>query len=97
MSCLNDFNKKVKEEGEMANETVGKTYEIVENVALLRTASDTGWTRELTKVRWYHKPTTIDIRWWSPQKEKAGKGVSLTMEEAQLLFEGLQKCLIPNQ
>ncbi|WP_229386696.1 PC4/YdbC family ssDNA-binding protein [Lysinibacillus sphaericus] len=57
----------------MANETVGKTYEIVENVALLRTASDTGWTRELTKVRWYHKPTTIDIRWWSPQKRKLEK------------------------
>jgi len=69
-----------------------ETFEIIENVALLRTA-DTGWTRELSKVSWYHKPTTIDIRWWSPQKEKAGKGVSLTMEEARLLLEGLQKCL----
>lgn len=72
----------------MANER----FEIIENVALLRTAND-GWTRELTKVNWYDKPTTIDIRWWSPQKEKAGKGVSLTMEEARRLCEGLQKCL----
>ncbi|WP_260982704.1 YdbC family protein [Lysinibacillus fusiformis] len=69
-----------------------ETFEIIENVALLRTA-DTGWTRELTKVSWFHKPTTIDIRWWSPFKEKAGKGVSLSIEEAQLLLKGLQKCL----
>jgi len=69
-----------------------ETFEIIEDVALLRTA-DTGWTRELTKVSWFHKPTTIDIRWWSPFKEKAGKGVSLSIEEAQLLLKGLQKCL----
>ncbi|UZM97423.1 PC4/YdbC family ssDNA-binding protein [Lysinibacillus sp. MHQ-1] len=71
-----------------------ETFEIIEDVALLRTA-DTGWTRELSKVSWYHKPTTIDIRWWSPQKrKKQEKGVSLTMEEAQLLLEGLQKMFV---
>ncbi|SCY84977.1 YdbC family protein [Lysinibacillus fusiformis] len=73
-----------------------ETFEIIEDVALLRTA-DTGWTRELTKVSWFHKPTTIDIRWWSPFKEKAGKGVSLSIEEAQLLLKGLQKCLATNE
>ncbi|MEG0258565.1 MAG: PC4/YdbC family ssDNA-binding protein [Lysinibacillus sp.] len=69
-----------------------ETFEIVENVTVLREA-ETGWTRELSKVRWYKKEPTIDIRWWSPNKKKAGKGVSLTQEEAVSLFYGLQECL----
>lgn len=67
-------------------------FEVIEEIAVLRTA-DTGWTRELSTVRWYEKENTIDIRWWSPNKDRAGKGVSLTKDEALLLFDGLKKLL----
>ncbi|KYG92016.1 PC4/YdbC family ssDNA-binding protein [Metasolibacillus sp. FSL H7-0170] len=66
------------------------TFKIEEQIATLRTA-ETGWTRELGKVIWYNKPMTIDVRWWSPDKSKAGKGISLTQEEARLLFFGLKE------
>lgn len=66
------------------------SFKIEEQVAILRTA-ETGWTRELGKVVWYNKPMTIDVRWWSPDKKRAGKGISLTVEEAKLLFGGLKE------
>lgn len=73
----------------MTGQTTRQTFEIVEQVSVLRIA-ETGWTRELGMVTWYNKPTSIDVRWWSPDKSKAGKGISMTSDEAKRLFEGLK-------
>ena len=70
--------------------TASTTFKIEEQIAILRVA-DTGWTRELGKVVWYNKPMTIDVRWWSPDKKKAGKGISLTEDEAKQLLNGLKE------
>lgn len=59
-------------------------FTIIESYKILRVAEN-GWTRELNLVSWYGKEPTYDIRWWSPDKKKAGKGVSLSQEEMESL------------
>ena len=73
-----------------------ETFEIIENVALLRTA-DTGWTRELSKVSWYHKPTTIDIRWWSPQKKKQEKAYHLRWKKPNYCWKDCKNVCLLNK
>lgn len=59
-------------------------YEIVEQMAVL---SDTprGWTKELNLVSWNDRPPKYDIREWSPDHQKMGKGITLTDEEMQFI------------
>lgn len=59
-------------------------FRIIEHYQVLRVA-DNGWTRELNLVSWYGKEPMYDVRWWSPDKRKAGKGVSLSHEEMSCL------------
>ena len=66
------------------------TKEIVESYGVISTSA-TGWTKELNKVSWNGKDAKYDLREWSPDHEKTGKGVTLTDEE----FEQL-KALIQN-
>lgn len=66
------------------------TKEIVESYGVISTSA-TGWTKELNKVSWNGKDAKYDLREWSPDHEKTGKGVTLTDEE----FEQL-KTLIQN-
>ena len=40
-----------------------------------------GWKTELNLVSWGERPAKFDIRPWSPDKEKMGKGLTLTKEE----------------
>ncbi|OJG78353.1 hypothetical protein RV10_GL001587 [Enterococcus pallens] len=48
-----------------------------------------GWRKELNLVSWNGRPPKFDLRDWSPEHEKMGKGVTLTNEE----FEALQKII----
>lgn len=45
----------------------------------------TGWAIELNFVSWGDRPAKYDIRSWSPDHEKMGKGITLTKEEANNL------------
>lgn len=59
-------------------------YEVVEHIGVL-SESSRGWTKELNLVSWNdHKPK-YDIREWAPNREKMGKGVTLSMEEMEQL------------
>ena len=49
-----------------------------------------GWTKELNLISWNGKDPKYDIRDWAPDKEKMGKGVTLTAEDAKSLLELLQ-------
>lgn len=63
-------------------------YEIVEHIGVL-SENPKGWTKELNRVSYNDAPAKFDIRDWAPEHEKMGKGVTLTEEEAQKLFEQL--------
>ena len=55
-------------------------YEIKETLGEL---SETGkvWRKELNLISWNDKEAKYDIRDWSPEHEKMGKGITLSKEE----------------
>ena len=63
-------------------------YEIVEKIAVLSESSK-GWTKELNLISWNDRDPKYDIREWSPDHEKLGKGVTLSNEEAAILKKAL--------
>lgn len=46
-----------------------------------------GWSKELNLISWNEREPKLDIREWSPDHSKMGKGVTLTTEEAIRLKE----------
>ena len=50
-----------------------------------------GWAKELNMVSWNDRPEKFDIREWSPDHEKMGKGVTLNADEAKALARLLSK------
>lgn len=59
-------------------------YEIMEEIGVL-SENARGWRKELNKVSWNGRPPKYDIRDWSEDHEKMGKGITLTDEEAEAL------------
>ncbi len=59
-------------------------YVIVKSIGILSTAGS-GWTKELNLVSWNDREPKYDLREWSPDHEKMGKGVTLTGEELSTL------------
>ncbi len=64
-------------------------YEIVEKIAVLSESSK-GWRKELNLISWNDRDPKYDIREWSPEGDKMGKGVTLTLEEVAILKEALE-------
>ncbi|WP_294430423.1 PC4/YdbC family ssDNA-binding protein [uncultured Treponema sp.] len=44
-----------------------------------------GWNLELNKISWNGKPAKYDLRSWSADHQKMGKGLTLTAEELKNL------------
>ncbi|GFI43773.1 hypothetical protein IMSAGC018_01449 [Lachnospiraceae bacterium] len=65
-------------------------YEIVKEVAVL-SASDSGYTKEINFISWNGNEPKYDIRSFSPNRKKCGKGITLTADEAAALLKALQK------
>ena len=63
-------------------------YEIVEELGVL-SENTKGWRKELTLISWNGAAPKYDIRDWSPEHEKMGKGVTLSEEE----YESLKKLM----
>lgn len=59
-------------------------YEITEHIAVL-SESAKGWTKELNLISWNERDPKYDLRDWAPNKEKMGKGVTLSKEELDKL------------
>lgn len=59
-------------------------YEIVERIGVL-SESAKGWTMELNRISWNGKEPKYDIRDWSPDHEKVGKGVTFSGEQLERL------------
>jgi hypothetical protein len=49
--------------------------------------ADSGWTKELNLISWNDREPKYDIRDWSADGEKMGKGVTLSREEVTALKE----------
>lgn len=64
-------------------------YEIVEKIAVLSQSSK-GWTKELNLISWNDRDAKYDIREWSPDGSKMGKGITLNEEEANILKKALE-------
>lgn len=66
------------------------SFEIVEHIGLLSTSAK-GWTKELNLVSWNGREPKYDIREWSPEHDKMGKGLTLSKDELEALKDLLQK------
>lgn len=64
-------------------------YEIKQEIAVL-SKSDSGYTKEINLISWNDAEPKYDIRSFSPNREKCGKGITLTETEAKELLEALQ-------
>lgn len=65
-------------------------YEIVEELGVL-SESAKGWQKELNLISWNGAEPKYDLRDWSPNRDKMGKGVTLSADEAQALYKLLSK------
>jgi hypothetical protein len=55
-------------------------YEIIQNVGVI-SMSNTGWAKELNIISWNDRDPKYDIRDWSADHQKMGKGVTLSAGE----------------
>lgn len=65
-------------------------FEIMKSLAVL-SQSARGWTKELNMVSWNGREPKFDIREWSPEHERMGKGVTFSREEAKIIRDVLNK------
>jgi hypothetical protein len=61
-------------------------YEIIKNIGVLSTSAS-GWSKELNLISWNDREPKYDLRDWSADHSKMGKGVTLTKEELSALRE----------
>lgn len=64
------------------------SYEVTEKIAVLSESSK-GWTKELNLISWNGREPKYDIREWSPDGSKMGKGITLSDEEVEVLKKAL--------
>lgn len=67
-------------------------YEIKKQFGMV-SESAKGWKKELNMISWNGATEKFDIRDWAPEHEKMGKGITLSPEEAEKLYELLGKAL----
>ena len=65
-------------------------YEIVQQFGLL-SSSASGWLKELNLISWNDREPKFDIRDWSPDHDKMGRGVTLTLDELLALRDLLNR------
>ncbi len=61
-------------------------YEIIKKIGVL-SQSASGWAKELNLISWNDREPKYDLRDWSADGTKMGKGVTLSKEELIALKE----------
>jgi hypothetical protein len=61
-------------------------YEIIKKIGVL-SRSSSGWAKELNVISWNDRDPKYDLRDWSADGAKMGKGVTLSKEELLALKE----------
>lgn len=59
-------------------------YEIIEHLGVL-SEREKGWKKEINLISWNDREPKYDIRDWSENHEKMGKGITLSEDEAKKL------------
>jgi hypothetical protein len=67
-------------------------FEIVHPIGVVAEGAK-GWRTEINLVSWNGREPKIDVRAWSPDHQKMGKGIGFTREEASHLVETLSAYL----
>lgn len=65
-------------------------YEITKALGVL-SENAKGWSKELNLISWNEREPKYDIRDWSEDHSKMGKGVTLTDDEIKKLRDVLNK------
>ncbi len=65
-------------------------FVIIEKIGVLSRTSS-GWEKQLNLISWNDREAKYDIREWSPDGEKMGKGVTLSKDELAALKVLLEK------
>jgi hypothetical protein len=65
-------------------------FEITQKIGIL-SETPSGWSKQLNLVSWNDRGSKYDLREWSPDGEKMGKGVTLSKDELLVLRELLNK------
>lgn len=61
-------------------------YDIVELLGVLSEDAK-GWRKELNLVSWNEREAKYDLRSWNPDHTRMSKGITLTKDEIDLLYE----------
>lgn len=59
-------------------------FEITKHIGVL-SENARGWTKELNMVSWNEREPKYDLREWSPDHSRMGKGITLTEEDITTL------------
>ena len=62
-------------------------FTVVEEIAVLSEAGN--WNKELNIVKWGDNEPKYDIRTWNNGRTRAGKGITLSLEEIKELKKAL--------
>ena len=65
-------------------------YELVDKIGVVSEGNN-GWNKELNLISWNEREPVYDIRTWSSDHEKMGKGVTISVAEAKVLRDMLNK------
>lgn len=65
-------------------------FEITQHLGIL-SENAKGWTKEINLVSWNDRPAKYDIREWSEDHTMMSKGITLSDEETDTLFEVLKE------
>jgi len=74
----------------MASSKDDLKYEIINSIGVVSTTTS-GWNLELNRVSWNGKEPKYDLRSWSPDHKKMGKGVTMSEDELISLCSLLNK------
>ena len=61
-------------------------YDIVKELGIVSEGS-AGWSKELNLISWNGREPKYDLRDWSPEHAKMGKGITLSKDELRGLKE----------
>jgi hypothetical protein len=72
--------------GEIMAKNEDVKFEIIQHFGVMKERKN-GWKKELNKVKWGDNDPKWDIREWNEEHDKMSRGITLSDEEAKILFE----------
>lgn len=55
-------------------------YDVINSYGVI-SESSRGWTKELRLISWNEREPRFDIREWSPEADKMGRGITMRRDE----------------